>query len=143
MGTFIVGVDGSQTAFKAASRAAHVAARTGDTLVVVSAHSKDNTEVVNIGTDTWVLDDADLAGDLARRVADRLLENEPELKVETAAMFGKPVDALIKAAKEHNADVIFVGNVGTHGLGRVLGSVATGIVHNAPCDVYVVRTSGN
>ena len=48
--------------------------------------------------------------------------------------------ALIGAAKENSAQVIFVGNVGTHGLGRVLGSVATGVIHNAPCDVYVVRT---
>ena len=140
MSTYIVGVDGSDTAYKAASRAAHLAAKTGDKLLVLSAHSKDNTEVVTIGSDTWILDDADQAGKLAERVAARLREDEPEANIEAGALFGKPVEALINAAKENDAQVIFVGNVGTHGLGRVLGSVATGVIHNAPCDVYVVRT---
>ncbi|MDR2255714.1 MAG: universal stress protein [Arthrobacter sp.] len=140
MSTYIVGVDGSDTAFKAASRAAELAAKTGDKLLVLSAHSKDNTEVVTIGSDTWILDDADQAGKLAERIASRLREDSPEASIESGAVFGKPVDALIGAAKDNAAQVIFVGNVGTHGLGRVLGSVATGVIHNAPCDVYVVRT---
>jgi len=140
MSTYIVGVDGSDTAYKAAGRAAHFAAKTGDKLLVLSAHSKDNTEVVTIGSDTWILDDADQAGKLAERIASRLREDEPEATIESGALFGKPVEALINAAKENDAQVIFVGNVGTHGLGRVLGSVATGVIHNAPCDVYVVRT---
>jgi len=140
MSTYIVGVDGSDTAFKAAGRAAELAARTGAELLVLSAHSKDNTEVVTIGSDTWILDDADQAGKLAERIASRLRENSPEANITSGAVFGKPVDALIGAAKEHGSEVIFVGNVGTHGLGRVLGSVATGVIHNAPCDVYVVRT---
>ncbi|WP_394161247.1 universal stress protein [Galactobacter valiniphilus] len=140
MSTYIVGVDGSETAFKAASRAAELAAKTGDKLLVLSAHSKDNTEVVTIGSDTWILDDADQAGKLAERIAVRLREENPEASIESGAVFGKPVDALIGAAKDNSAQVIFVGNVGTHGLGRVLGSVATGVIHNAPCDVYVVRT---
>ena len=140
MSTYIVGVDGSDTAFKAAHRAAELASKTGDTLLVLSAHSKDNTEVVTIGSDTWILDDAEQAGKLAERVASRLRADVPGAKVESGAVFGKPGDALIGAAKENSAQVIFVGNVGTHGLGRVLGSVATGVIHNAPCDVYVVRT---
>lgn len=140
MSMYIVGVDGSETALKAAQRAAALAAKTGDTLVVLSAHSKDNTEVVTIGSDTWILDDADQAGKLAERISTRLREENPGASIESGAVFGKPVDALIGAAKEHSAQVIFVGNVGTHGLGRVLGSVATGVIHNAPCDVYVVRT---
>lgn len=141
MSTYIVGVDGSDTAFKAAERAAQLAARTGDTLVVLSAHSKDNTEVVTIGSDTWILDDADQAGKLAERVASRLREEAPGAKVESGAIFGKPVDALVDEAKKRDAQVIFVGNVGVRGLGRVLGSVASGVIHQAPCDVYVVRTA--
>lgn len=140
MSTYIVGVDGSETALKAAQRAAALAAKTGDTLVVLSAHSKDNTEVVTIGSDTWILDDADQAGKLAERVATRLREDNPGANIESGAVFGKPVEALIASAREREAQVIFVGNVGTHGLGRVLGSVATGVIHSAPCDVYVVRT---
>ncbi|MGO3153217.1 MAG: universal stress protein [Galactobacter sp.] len=141
MSTYIVGVDGSDTAYKAAERAAELAEKTGDKLVVLSAHSKDNTEVVTIGSDTWILDDSDQAGRLAERISSRLREDHPNAIVTSGAIFGKPVDALINAAKDHDAQVIFVGNVGTRGLGRVLGSVATGVIHNAECDVYVVRTA--
>jgi nucleotide-binding universal stress UspA family protein len=141
MSTYIVGVDGSDTAYKAAKRAAEIAEKTGDKLLVLSAHSKDNTEVVTIGSDTWILDDADQATRLAERISSRLREDHPKAEVVSGAVFGKPVDALIAAAKDNDAQVIFVGNVGTHGLGRVLGSVATGVIHNAPCDVYVVRTT--
>jgi len=43
-------------------------------------------------------------------------------------------------AEEVNADLLVVGSHGPHGLGRLLGSTADGIVHRAPCDVLVVRT---
>lgn len=38
------------------------------------------------------------------------------------------------------ADLIVAGSHGRHGLGRLLGSTADGIVHRAPCDVLVTRT---
>ncbi|WP_279403316.1 universal stress protein, partial [Arthrobacter sp. JCM 19049] len=59
--TIIVGVDGSETALKAARRAADLSAKLGAELVVVTAHASDNTEVVSIGSDTWILDDAEQA----------------------------------------------------------------------------------
>lgn len=43
-------------------------------------------------------------------------------------------------AEEANADLLVVGSHGPHGLGRLLGSTADGIVHRATCDVLVVRT---
>jgi universal stress protein A len=36
-------------------------------------------------------------------------------------------------------DLIVTGSHGPHGLGRLLGSTADGIVHRAPCDVLMVR----
>ena len=33
-----------------------------------------------------------------------------------------------------------VGNRRMQGLGRVLGSVANSVAHNAPCDVYIAKT---
>ncbi|GHD11189.1 universal stress protein [Zhihengliuella salsuginis] len=139
-GTVIVGVDGSTTSFKAASRAATVAAGLGATLTVVTAYAKDSTEVVEIGNDTWVLDSAEQADKLTNQVAFKLREVVPGAKIVTKAVKGKPTEALVKAAEEEEAQLIVVGNVGMKGLGRVLGSVATSVAHNSPCDVYVVKT---
>jgi nucleotide-binding universal stress UspA family protein len=140
-GTVIVGVDGSDTAFKAASRAATVAAGLGADLSVVTAHATDNTEVVQIGSDTWILDDAEQAQKLAEKAAAKLRELVPGATVNAVAVKGKPQDALVEEASRVGAQLIVVGNVGMKGLGRVLGSVASSVALNAPCDVYIVKTA--
>lgn len=138
--TIIVGVDGSETALKAARRAADLSAKLGAELVVVTAHASDNTEVVSIGSDTWILDDAEQARKLAERVARDVRDAQPEANVSAAAGHGKPSEVLISEANSRNASMIVVGNVGMRGLGRVLGSVASSVAHSAPCDVLVVKT---
>lgn len=140
-GTVIVGVDGSDTSFKAAARAATIAAGLGASLSVVTAHAKDNTEVVRIGSDTWILDDAEQAKKLAEKTAVKLRELVPGAKIDSVAVKGKPQDALVEEATRTGAQLIVVGNVGMRGLGRVLGSVANSVAHSAPCDVYIVKTA--
>ncbi|WP_323961162.1 universal stress protein [Arthrobacter sp. JZ12] len=140
-GNVIVGVDGSDTAFKAASRAAELAESLDTELVVLSAHITGNTEVVTIGSDTYVLDDAERALAMAEQVATRLRGVHPAVKIRPAAGRGKPGDVLIEEAQRNGAQLLVVGNVGIKGLGRVLGSVAWSVVHNAPCDVLVVKTA--
>ena len=44
------------------------------------------------------------------------------------------------AAERHGADLIVVGSHGRHGIGRLLGSTAHGVLHRAPCDVLTVRS---
>ena len=36
--------------------------------------------------------------------------------------------------------MIIVGNRRMQGMGRLLGSVANEVAHNAPCDVLIVKT---
>ncbi|ALG27576.1 universal stress protein UspA [Glutamicibacter halophytocola] len=138
--TIIVGVDGSETAQRAARRAAELALKIDAELVVVTAHASDNTEVVSIGSDTWILDDAEQARKLAQRVANDVKNSVPGVKITAAAGHGKPGDVLISDAENRKASMIVVGNVGMKGLGRVLGSVASSVAHSAPCDVLVVKT---
>ncbi|GAB3548973.1 universal stress protein [Arthrobacter tumbae] len=140
-GNVVVGVDGSETAYKAASRAAALAQGLGTELVVLSAHITGNTEIVKIGSETWVLDDAERALEMAEKVAAKLRGEHPGLTVRTAAGRGKPQDVLMEEAERSGAQLLVVGNVGIKGLGRVLGSVAWSVVHNAPCDVLVVKTA--
>lgn len=48
--------------------------------------------------------------------------------------------AVLNIAKEVGADLIIVGSHGRHGLEKLLGSTAAGVLHGAGCDVLVVRT---
>ncbi len=48
-------------------------------------------------------------------------------------------EGILRAAQEHNVDLIVVGSHGRHGLALLLGSTANAVLHGAPCDVLAVR----
>ena len=52
---------------------------------------------------------------------------------------GPPKSVIVDYAKEVAADLIVLGSHGRHGLGLLLGSTATGVLHVAKCDVLAVR----
>ncbi|GAA3269367.1 universal stress protein [Paenarthrobacter aurescens] len=137
-GVVIVGVDGSETAMRAAQAAQQLAIGLGASLRVVSAFDSNRTEVVEIGTDKWIVSDAAEAEAVARAVAERLADDR--LEVTYSAARGKPGEALVKEAEVQEARLIVVGNRRMQGLGRVLGSVANTVAHTAPCDVYIAKT---
>lgn len=136
-GTIVVGVDGSVTARKAAEAVRDLAAALGASLHVVSAFDAERTDVFGSGSDTWLVSDADKAGHVARTVADTL---GGDINITYSAAGGRPADALIREAIRKQARVIVVGNRRMRGIGRVLGSVANSVAHNAPCDVYIANT---
>lgn len=49
---------------------------------------------------------------------------------------------ILSLAKELGVDLIIVGSHGRHGLSRLLGSTADGVIHGSECDVLVVKRSG-
>ncbi len=136
-GIIVVGVDASQTARKAAESARDLAEALGAALHVVSAFDNDQNELFGIGRDEIIVSNADAAEGIARTVAESL----PGHTATTySAAPGRPADALIKEAIRVKARIIVVGNRRMHGIGRVLGSVANSVAHNAPCDVYIANT---
>lgn len=138
MTVIIVGVDGSPTAIKAAESAREMALALNARLHVVTAFDSGRTEFYGNGKDAWVAPDAYSAQQIARNAATEL--ETPGLSVTFSAARGKPAEALIEEAERHSAQMIVVGNVRMRGIGRVLGSVANSIAHNAPCDVLIVKT---
>jgi nucleotide-binding universal stress UspA family protein len=137
-GIIIVGVDGSETALRAARTARDLAVSVGATLHVVSAFDSDRTEFYGSGSDKWIVSDAGNAEKVAKTVAEGL--RSADTTVTYAAARGKPAEALINEAERTGAQMIVVGNRRMRGIGRVLGSVANSVAHNAPCDVYIAKT---
>lgn len=137
-GPIIVGVDGSPTARKAAEKARELATKLNAPLHVVSAYADDRTEVVNSGSDQWVVSDADNARYIAEKVSESL--KAPGVEILPRSVHGKPADALISYAEKVDAQMIVVGNQRMRGVRRVLGSVANSVSHNATCDVHIANT---
>ena len=142
----VVGTDGSETAAAAVRQVVELAKRFDASLDIVSAY-----EPVKQGR--LKVEDEDLPGDLSHTVGPRedvnlLLEaaageaRSAEIETSTHACEGDPADALLDVAEEHGADLIVVGNKGMTGARRfLLGSVPNNVSHNAPCGVYIVRTT--
>jgi len=56
---------------------------------------------------------------------------------------GRPVQEILAALEEHDADLVVVGGSGRSALSRTfLGSVTDRLVHHAPCSFLVVRPPG-
>jgi len=74
-----------------------------------------------------------LISDFHRRLSPRATAHE-------FTPVGSPDAEIVNAAKEWPADVIVIGSHGRKGLQRaLLGSVAEGVMRQAPCPVLVVR----
>ncbi len=52
---------------------------------------------------------------------------------------GSTASVIKQHAEENQFDAIVIGSHGRHGLGLLLGSTATGVIHGCHCDVLVVR----
>ena len=130
----VVGYDGSEPAIRALERAAALAGDQGRVVVVavavpyprsgITIPANRNAEEIQTGK-------YDLSE--ARR---HLLKRR--VQAETVQARGNPAEVLIEASKD--ADLVIVGSRGLNRLERlVLGSVSSKVVHEAACDVLVVR----
>ena len=137
--TVITGVDGTDTAYNAARRAAEIALATGATLHVVSAYGKYEIERLEEPED-FLFTTASEAQDIVSDATQVLLGEFPGLGVKGSTAEGKPGAALVQSAVELDADLIVIGNKRAQGPTRILGSVARDVTAKARCDVYVVLT---
>jgi nucleotide-binding universal stress UspA family protein len=139
-GIIVVGVDGSDTARRAATTALDVAAALKVSLHVVTAYGNDRSEVVGTGSDQLVVSDLDFAAKTAKSLASELTLERRGVDIIGAAVKGRPAEALIQYAADVGAEMIVVGNRRMQGIGRILGSVANSVAHSAPCDVLIAKT---
>ena len=138
MSVYVVGVDGSDTASKAAAKAGELAGATGATVHVVCAFTGRGTTTIGVGSDVYSVSDLTVAEQVAEQQA--AAYKSAGVSATQAAVDGKPAAVILAEAERVGAELIIVGNRRMQGVQRVLGAVANEIVHHAPCDVLVVKT---
>ena len=118
----VVGYDGSEGARRALARAAALTGYGSELTVVSVASSPTQLE---------------RTGRLLLEASDQLLLLHTFARLDERV--GDPVEELIAAARERDADLLVIGNGKTR-LERALhGSVTSSLIHHAPCDVLVAR----
>lgn len=134
----VVGYDGSEDARRALQRASILAS--GDPVIVVSVVPLSGPA----GRGPAGVDTAQLEAHHEQLEQANTFLTAQGVEAQLITTFGNSIgdaaDALMHVARDHQADVIIVGTRGLGGLKRlVLGSVSSKLVHEAPCDVLVVR----
>lgn len=139
MNDIIVGVDQSETAQRAATKAAELAAAFGANLHLVTCVDKSKPLEMSVGSDRFRSDPLADAQQELEEMARRLAHDQTT----TAAAYGDPADFMCEEAARLDARAIVVGNRRVQGASRVLGSIAANVNKHAPCDVYVAHTKGD
>ena len=138
MNEIIVGVDESETARRAAQTAARLAEDSNSTLHVVIC-VKEWAEDVKIGSESFRVDSVTAADQYVKKLD---LGSTPP-QVTHHVSLDKPASALCAEAERLGARMIVVGNRRVQGVSRILGSVASDVIHGAPCDVLVANTTSS
>jgi nucleotide-binding universal stress UspA family protein len=138
MTVYVIGIDGSETAAKAAARAGELAATTNAQIHVVCAYSGGGGATLRVGQDSFTFSRLSEAEQTAEQQAARY--RTAGLTATYAVGEGKPAAIILEQAASVGADLIVIGNLRMQGPKRVLGAVANDILHHAPCDVLLVKT---
>ena len=144
-GHIVVGTDGSATAALAVRHAAQLAVACGSRLTIVSAYTRHEDKIGELGVPNpdsdWMVTDA--AGAQAHVVdGQELARSEGVHEVRGRTEAGDPASVILDVASDVDADLIVVGSRGMAAATRfLLGSVPNRVSHHAPCDVEIVRTA--
>lgn len=137
----VTGVDGSETATRAAQRAAEVAAAFQASLHIVSAYGPGEQRQLTDGEGgRMVISLQDQAEGYVAEAAATVRAEVPNVEVTTAVVNDTPAEALVSEAERLDALLIVVGNKRVQGPTRILGSIARSVAANANCDIYVANT---
>ncbi len=134
----VVGVDASSYSETVLERAVELARAFGAALEVV--HVFEMPFVYDLGAAVNVEQMRSAEVEAVWAVAQPILEQADDLDVTKTDLTGGAARMLVLRAQETGADLVVVGNRGRGDLASlVLGSTSHGVIHTAPCDVFIVH----
>ncbi|MGH7434577.1 MAG: universal stress protein, partial [Polyangiaceae bacterium] len=138
MKKLLVALDGSARADGVLAQAESIARRTGETLILFRSFGVPPDMSL-----AWPANDEPLEQALRTRAQaylDECARRVPsELLGGVRVSLGVPWEAVCRAAREEDVDLIVIGSHGYGGLDHLLGTTAAKIVNHADRSVFVVR----
>lgn len=130
-GRILVAVDFSMCSVAALEKAVGLAQELGASV-----------DVVHVQPPTGSASGGEAVSDVEDKLRDLLISAQSRLgvRLHRRLILGEPLHAILEAARMGGYDLIVMGTHGRVGRLRMLtGSVAEGVVRNAPCPVLTVR----
>ena len=111
--TVAVGTDGSESSFRAVDKAATIAGDAGATLLIISAYhpqkpDSDSDHALGEESAYMVVGSAP-AEQALTRAKERALKASSDVKVDTLAVEGNPVEVVIKVTSDRKAELAAAG----------------------------------
>jgi nucleotide-binding universal stress UspA family protein len=138
----LIAVDSEPVAAHAADIGGELARLAGAEVAFVHVIDPELVNAADTGIQPAVLA-ATAKGEARKLIGEFRLRLPRQANVLEFVQIGSPVGEVVKAAKDWPADLIVIGSHGRGGIKRaLLGSVAEGVMRQAPCPVLVVRAKG-
>ncbi|SEL41083.1 universal stress protein A [Nitrosovibrio tenuis] len=105
-------------------------------------HVLDNIPMPDTAYGTAVPLNQDSSYEMLETVKSRLKQLGDELGIDPShrwMVWGVPGEEIVRLAEQERIDLIIVGSHARHGLGLLLGSTASSVLHHAKCDVLAIR----
>ncbi|MFP3914531.1 MAG: universal stress protein [Actinomycetota bacterium] len=139
--TIVAAVDASPAAARVVEKALDFARDDGDIHVV---HVFQPPSTVYPVEGMYLADDEEFERaehDMVWKELEGVMESAPAT-LQRVELKGYPASAIVEHAREVDASLIVVGTRGRGGFASlVLGSTSQAVIHDAPCDVLVVKTA--
>jgi nucleotide-binding universal stress UspA family protein len=141
MNRILVGLDGSDRERGVLDAAAGLARKTGAKLVLFRSVGLPHEH--DLPADAYAMAPADIMKALEQRARTGLEKAaaavSPALVAGVRVIVGVPWDAIERAAKEENCDLIVIGSHGYDTVDKLIGTTAAKVVNHAKISVLVVR----
>jgi len=133
----VIGIDDSPSSKSALIEASHWIRKHGGELTIVHAvYFNEEEFTVMPSRREQRIEEGKKLCDTSRET----VQSEFKIEVDAITSEGEPPDVIVDVARERKADLIALGNNGDSTLKRyIMGTVASGVVMEAPCDVLVVK----
>ncbi len=137
----LVAIDFSKAADIVIQRALDIARRnnTGLTLLhVVEYIPPMDIAYEPVMTSTWAIDENELI-EQAQKNMEKFCKLHKLEQNQHKVVVGTPKYEICQFVRENHCDLIILGAQGRHGIKLLLGSTASGVLHEMPCDVLAVK----
>jgi len=138
MKSIAVGLDGSESSWKAFREALRQAQYQGAELHVVSIQESVHPSF----NPSEILEEVETARDRLEKLQEEAVRKarDAAVEVETSILIGRPAHAMVDFIRKTGIELLIVGDTGHSSIwGTLLGNTADKIVRYAPCSVLIVR----
>lgn len=136
----LMAIDFTKSGEQILAEALDIAERNNAKLSIL--HVVEYTPPVDYANDPMVIngavDDNEML-EQAKKSLQKFSKQHNLKNVDLSVQFGRPKQVISQYVKDQQCDLVIIGSHGRHGISLLLGSTASAILHEMPCDILTLK----